>query len=77
MATIYKCDGCDREFKEKRGNVTQIRIERDIFNGDEYALGNQSTEMDLCARCQVTFERFVKSLREDREAPKAGMGITT
>jgi DNA-directed RNA polymerase subunit RPC12/RpoP len=68
MATIYKCDGCDKEFKEKRNNLTEITIERRMpGNDDRYAVGNQSTELDLCSRCQMTFERFLKSLREDRE----------
>jgi hypothetical protein len=75
MATVYRCDGCDREFKEKRGNITEITIQRDILNGDEYAIGNQDTKLDLCTRCQMSFERFVKSLREDRV--EAGTGITT
>lgn len=68
MATIFKCDGCDKEFKEKRNNLTEITIERRMpGNDDRYAVGNQSTELDLCSRCQMSFERFVKNLREVRE----------
>ena len=77
MATIYKCDGCDKEFKEKRGNLQEITIGRSMPGiGDPYALGNQNTDLDLCTSCQMKFERFIKSLREDRPA-SSGTGITT
>ena len=77
MATIYKCDGCDKEFKERRNNLSWITISRRMLgNDDTYALGNQSTDLDLCTRCQMTFERFIKSLREDRPA-LSDTGINT
>lgn len=75
MATIYKCDGCDKEFKEKSGNLAEITITRNMLNKDAYALGNQPTELDLCSSCQITLERFIKSLREDR--PGIGVDCTS
>ena len=66
MATVFKCDGCDGEFKDKRGNLTEITIGRESGDGDRYNAANKSTDLDLCRVCQTQFERFLKDLVENR-----------
>ncbi len=65
MATIYRCDGCDKEFKN-RGEMVGLTIsyEHSRLSTDE----NRTQLVDLCPRCVGTFNRNLKSLLEDRVA---------
>lgn len=65
MAIIYRCDGCDKEFKEKRGNLVSINIERhpnDSLNESKH------TFHDFCRGCNTTFERNLQHLLTNRVA---------
>ena len=56
MATIYKCDRCDKEFTEK-GKLWSIAIPR-TYMGSATDCYNK----DLCDNCVKQLEEFVRPL---------------
>lgn len=64
MATIYRCDGCDREFKERRGNLVEI-----IVQWNTETLGDTSEQrLDFCKSCSNGLNTYIRSTLQDRTA---------
>lgn len=66
MATVYRCDGCDTEFKE-RSDLAEVRIEIYPHNKVGNAYDVKRINHDFCTRCVVIFQRNLTSLIQDRE----------
>lgn len=65
MATEYLCDGCGERYLTKSGKLTEVTIKFNELSSDMYENPND-INMDLCTRCLGSFQRSVKSLKEDR-----------
>lgn len=66
MAIIYRCDGCDKEFKEKRNNLVSISIERNPNN--QFSEESKHTYHDFCRNCNAVFEKSLQHLLTNRAA---------
>jgi len=68
MAIIYRCDGCDKEFKEMRNNLVTVSVEYNTHDmtssRDESKYYSRSHH--FCLSCVGTFNRGLDNLLTTR-----------
>lgn len=68
MATVYKCDGCDKEFKTKSGNLIEIMITTKTFAGRLSSDAKSIEDFDFCNKCHTAFRQSLNHLTTVRAA---------
>lgn len=62
MATIFRCDGCEKDFTN-RGNLRTIEIPYMTTQNQEFSEDEGSFTKDLCDRCWRKILQTVEQLK--------------